>query len=137
VEFEMAISMETHTREIGREEWVAFFDSFSRQHDRWLITLEVLGPEIGAQIESREQALNGITAELSTTGEDVISILVGSRSNDHVAHMVHAPSHVRLKETAEGAHEALQIESASGVTTLLRFRSAVRPEAVDGIVVDR
>jgi uncharacterized protein DUF5335 len=129
--------MDTHTREIGREEWVAFFDSFSRQHDRWLITLEVLGPEIGAQVESREQALNGITAELSDTGEDVISILVGSRSNDHVAHMVRAPSHVRLKETAEGAHEALQIESMSGVTTLLRFRSAVLPEAVDGIVLDR
>src|SRR4051812_2178446 len=105
--------MSTRTREIARDEWIAFFDSFSRQHDRWLVTLEVLGPDIGAQIESCEQALNGITAELNDTGEDVISILVGSRSDEHVAHMVHAPSHVRLNQTSAGAHEALQIESES------------------------
>jgi hypothetical protein len=29
---------------------------------------------------------------------------------------------------------ALQIESGGGVTTLVRFRSAVLPEMVDGIV---
>jgi hypothetical protein len=129
--------MSTHTREIARDEWVPFFDSFSRQHDRWLVTLEVLWPEIGAQVESRDQALSGITAELKDSGEDVISILLGGAPRDHVAHIVHAPSHVRLKETESGAHEALQIESSSGVTTLLQFRSAVLPQAVDGIVLDR
>lgn len=124
------------TREIPRDEWVAFFDSFSRQHDGWLSTVEVLSSEIGAQVESRDQALIGITADVKDKGEDVISILVGGKS-DHIAHIIHAPSHVRLKETEEGAHEALHIESKHGPTTLLRFRSPVLPESVDGVVLDR
>ncbi len=34
----------------------------------------------------------------------------------------------------EGAHEASQVEAADGTATLLRFRSAVLPEMVDGVV---
>ena len=122
------------TREIPREEWTAFLDSFSRQHAGWLSTVEVLGSAIGAQIEVREQPLSGISADLKGGKRDSISILVGDRSDNHVTHIIHAPSHVRLKETEEGAHEALQIESERGVTTLLRFRSTVRSELLDGYV---
>jgi hypothetical protein len=121
------------TRDIPRDEWVAFFDSFSRLHDRWLITVEVLGSEVGAQVESREQPLIGVTADLKSEDEGVITILIGGKAGDHLAHIIHAPVHVRLKETPEGAHEALQIESKQGPTTLLRFRSAVLPESVDGV----
>ena len=93
-----------------------------------------LGPAVGAQVEVREQPLSGISAELKSGKRDSISILVGDRSEDHVTHIIDAPSHVRLKETEEGAHEALQIDSAGGVTTLLRFRSTVRSELLDGYV---
>ena len=126
--------MNTSTREIPREEWTAFLDSFSRQHAGWLSTVEVLGPAVGAQVEAREQPLSGISAELKGGKRDSISILVGDKSEDHVTHIIDAPSHVRLKETDEGAHEALQIESEGGVTTLLRFRSTVRSELLDGYV---
>ena len=122
------------TREILRDEWGSFLDSFSRQHAGWLSTVEVLGSAIGAQVESREQPLSGITAELKGKNRDVISILIGTTSDDHVTHVIHAPSHVRLKETEEGAHEALQIESENGVTTLLTFRSTIPSELVDGYV---
>lgn len=117
------------TREIPREEWLAFFDSFSRQHDGWLITVEVLGADVGAQIESHEQPLAGIVAE-----QDVITIFLRSSAADHLAHLIHRPSHVRLEETNEGAHEALHIESSAGPTTLVRFRSPVLPETLDGFV---
>lgn len=123
------------TRELPRDEWIAFFDSFSRQHEGWLSTLEVLGAEVGAQIESRDQPLVGIIAELKD--EDVITIFIGGKSADHLAHTIHGPTHVRLKETDEGAHEALHIESSKGPTTLLRFRSPVLPESLDGVVLNR
>jgi hypothetical protein len=122
------------TREIPREEWMTFLDSFSRQHAGWLSTVEVLDTAIGAQVESREQPLSGITAELKGDNRDLISILVGGDRNNHVAHAIHAPSHVRVEETDEGAHEALQIESESGVTILLRFRSTVPLGLLDGYV---
>jgi hypothetical protein len=119
------------TREIPRDEWLAFFDSFSRQHEGWLSTIEILGAQIGAQIAASEQPLAGITADLK--GSDVISILVSVPSGGHVAHMIRAPTHVHLKESAEGAHEALHIESSSGATTLLRFRASVAPGLLDGL----
>lgn len=43
--------------------WPSFFDSFSRKHQGWLATLEILGPDIGAQVEERELAFEGITDE--------------------------------------------------------------------------
>ncbi|HYE64766.1 MAG TPA: DUF5335 family protein [Pyrinomonadaceae bacterium] len=123
------------TREIPRDEWITFFDGFSRQHEGWLVTVEVLGQEIGAQIEARELPLEGVTADLGKEGEDTISIILGASPEEHVTHIINAPTHVRLEQTAEGANATLQIESA-GEATLIRFRSTMLPEMVDGAVLE-
>jgi Family of unknown function (DUF5335) len=123
-------------REIPRDEWIEFFDGFSRQHEGWLAAVEVFGTDIGAQVEARELPFTGITADLKD-GEDMVSIILGEEAEDHVTHTISRPTHVRLEQTAEGANAALQIESADGTTTLLRFRSAVLPEMVDGIVSEQ
>ena len=39
------------TKEIARDEWTAFFDTFSYRHQGWLVTIEVFGSDIGAQVE--------------------------------------------------------------------------------------
>ena len=121
-------------REIPRDGWVEFFDSFSRQHEGWLVTVEVLGAEIGAQVEAQELPLQGITAELKGGSEDVISVLLGGGSTEHVTHSITGPTHVRVEQAEDGADMTLQIESSGGVTTLVRLRSAVLTGAVDGIV---
>ena len=56
------------TKEIPRNEWQGFFDMFSRQHEGWLATLEILGSEIGAQVEERGLTLEGIVSE----GDEVV-----------------------------------------------------------------
>jgi hypothetical protein len=123
-------------REIPREQWTAFLDSFSREHERWLSTVETLDAELGAHVASREKVLRGVSVDLS--GEDeVIAIFLGAGAQDHAAHLVHAPSHVWLRETEEGAHEALHIESRDGMGTLLRFRSPVLAETLDGYLPDK
>ena len=119
------------TREIVQSEWKAFFDSFSRQHEGWLVRLDVLGAEIGAQHEVVESPLIGVTSDVPT--ERTIHVLVG-RGPEHITHAIHDVVHVRLEQSDEGADAALQIESADGTTTLLQFRSAVLPETVDDIV---
>ena len=124
------------TREIPRNEWVAFFDSFSRQHENWLSTVEVIGADVGAQLEASERPLAGITADLGQDEQhDLVSVFIGGTPGEHVAHLIRGPAHVRLKERDDGAHEALQIESRTGATTLLRFRSVVPSELVDGFVL--
>ena len=121
------------TQEIPKKEWTEFFDNFSRKHEGWLVNLEVFGPEIGAQVEERELALEGITAALDQTEGNTIMIMTGIKPNDHITHSVTGPTSVSLEQTDEGADAALAIKSEDGLTTLLRFRSAVLPEMVDAV----
>ncbi|HEX6732104.1 MAG TPA: DUF5335 family protein [Pyrinomonadaceae bacterium] len=121
------------TQEIPKNEWTEFFDNFSRKHEGWLVNLEIFGPEIGAQVEERELALEGITDEWDETKGNTIMIMTGVKPDDHITHSVTCPISVSLEQTDEGADAALAIKSGDGLTTLLRFRSAVLPEMVDAI----
>jgi Family of unknown function (DUF5335) len=120
------------TQEVPKNEWTGFFDNFSRKHEGWLVSLEIFGPEIGAQVEERELALEGITSEDGPEG-NTIMIMMGVKPDDHITHSVTRPTQVSLEQTDEGADAALAIKSGDGLTTLLRFRSAVLPEMVDAI----
>jgi hypothetical protein len=122
------------TREISRSEWPEFFDSFSRKHEGWLVTLEILSSQIGAQLEERELALEGIVAEWDEVKGDEIAIMLGAKPDDHITHNISRPTQVSLEQTDEGADVALAIKSADGVMALMRFRSALLPEMVDGVV---
>jgi hypothetical protein len=121
------------TKEIPRKEWPASFDSFSRRHEGWLVNLEVLAPEIGAQLEERELAFEGITDECDETLGNTIMIMAGIKPDDHITHSITNPTEVSLEQTDEGADAALAIKGADGVTALLRFRSAILPELVDAL----
>ena len=121
------------TKEIPKDEWTEFFDSFSRQHEGWLVNLEIFGPEIGAQVEERELALEGITNEWDETEGNTIMIMTGIKPDDHITHSIARPTQVSLEQTDEGADAALAIKSGDGTTTLLRFRAAVLPEMVDAV----
>jgi hypothetical protein len=121
------------TQEIQKKEWTEFLDSFSRKHEGWLVRMEIFGPEIGAQVEERELALKGITHEWNEKEGDTITIMTGAKPNDHITHSIAGPTQVSLEKTDEGADAALAIKSGDGITTLLRFRSAILPEMVDAV----
>jgi len=124
------------TQEIPRTEWRTFLDSFSRQHEGWLATLEVFGADVGTQKEGRELPLAGVS--LSSRGDETeaISIDLGTTPDEHVSHAISEPTAVWLEQTEEGANAALEIEVADGTKTLLRFRSPMPAEFVDGVVLD-
>jgi hypothetical protein len=122
------------TQEISRSEWPKFFESFSRQHEGWLATLEIFGSDIGAQIEEHELALGGIVAEWDEVKGDEIAIMMGAKPDDHITHNISHPTQVSLEQTDEGVDVALAIRTVDGVTALIRFGSALLPEMVDGVV---
>ena len=132
----MPIETTTTTREIKREEWTDFFDEFSRRHEGWLVTIELLDPKLGDQIEVENQALRGIVAERRRDPE-VIEIFTENREKQSTTHVVEKPARVWIEESAEGAEAALEIESQDGPKTLLQFRSAALPETVDGVGPER
>jgi Family of unknown function (DUF5335) len=102
------------TREIPRDSWTDYFDDFSRRHEGWIATVEVMGDE-GAQTEAEALPLAGVSAE-----KDGRDISIALNADDRIVeHIVNRPEHVRVEED-EGDERAVQIESAGG-TTLLTF----------------
>ena len=109
------------TREIPREEWVEFLNRYTVHH-RWrLVNLEVLDPESGVGMEARSQPLDGIVAEFRH-GQGTLEIAVGTERSDHLWHRIADPTRIYLQEGEKDTPETLEIESASGVRTLIHLK---------------
>src|SRR5262249_5755459 len=124
------------TQEIPRAQWHNFFDTFSRQHEGWLATLEILASDIGAQEEVHELPLEGVSIVAEHAGLESIAINMGKTADDHISHMIEKPLHVWLEQTEEGANAVLEIEAEDQSKALVRFRSPMPPELVDGVITD-
>jgi Family of unknown function (DUF5335) len=120
------------TREIPRNEWVDFFNGFSKRHEGWLVNVRVVGADIGAQREFKQFPLVGISADLKDN-EAFVNITVGKTAQEHMTHSVNGATRVWLKQADNGADEALEVEGKDGTKTLMTFRASVLPESLDGI----
>ena len=117
------------TDEIRPTDWREFFDGFSRAHEHWLATVEVLG-NLGAQHVADELPLVGIVADEPSHGGSV-SIVLG-RGDETLTHTVAHPARVEVERTEKGAEAAVEIESTDGERTLVHFRSSPPPDQLDG-----
>lgn len=109
------------TREIPREQWITFLNDFSKQHENWIITVEVIGSDIGDQEEVSGLPLVGISADLKA-GENRIEIIAGGRPDAHVTRIINNPSRVWHKQPKGVADEAIDVESDDGTKTLVSFK---------------
>lgn len=121
------------TVEIPREAWAQRLNEFTAIHEGWLVSLEVLAPGIGAQPEIRNLPLLGVSAD-RIDQDGSIAVSVAGSATEHLTHIIHAVTRIYVARTDDGADAALQIESADGTRAILRFRAAVLPELVDGLV---
>ena len=124
----------TRTEDIPRKHWLKYLDEFSKRHDGWLVDVEELMGERGAQREATALPFRGATAVLEPPS---VTIELGGDPSDHVEHRIEAPEHIWIESLAGGAEAALEIESAGGRKTLMAFRSPQPPEAVDGMPAPR
>src|SRR5262245_34897178 len=109
------------TQQIPRDEWLRFFDGFSRRHRGESATVVVMGARLGAQIEANRMPLEGIVAPVEERGP--ISVFLGAappRSN--LEHEIRDPGQVWVDRSDDGDEEALNIESGDGTKTLILFR---------------
>jgi hypothetical protein len=119
------------TVEIQPGRWSRALAEFSATHEGWLVSVDVLSAEIGAQPEFRDLPLVGVVAE-PEHGEGLISISAAKLDGEQITHMIHSPTRVRIERLDDGADAAMQIESAEGITTILRLKTPARSELVDG-----
>jgi hypothetical protein len=120
------------TLEIPREAWAHRLNEFTTIHEGWLVSLDVLGPEIGAQPQIDNLPLLGVSTD-RVDHDGTIAVSVERSATEHLTHIVHAVTRIYVERTDDGADAALQIESVDGTRTILRFRAAALPETVDGI----
>ena len=120
--------------EIPPEEWIAFFNSFSRQHQGWLANITITqGHE--EQTEVRDCRLEGISSD-HLSARDEIYLSIGRGDGGHLTHSIKNPMKVVFQRDLRGAHKGLEITSADGGRTSVRFRIAALPETLDGVLED-
>src|SRR5688572_32126023 len=96
------------TREIPKDQWPKFFDTFSMRHEGWITTLEIFGSELGAQVQERELTLEGIVDEWDEVEGNQIVIMIGGKPDDHITHTISDPTHVSLEQRSEEHTSELQ-----------------------------
>ena len=121
------------TVEVPREAWARTLNEFTAIHEGWLMSLEVLSPIIGAHPEISNLPLLGVSAD-RVDHDDAITISAARGAADYTTHTIRAATRVYIERREDGADVALQIESADGTKTILRFRATALPETLDGVV---
>jgi len=126
---------------IPQQQWRSFCNEFSRQHHGWRVNLTVIDTrQLDAQPQAADTAATPLVTDQLFQGIIVdtreqaleLTILVGEGGH-HTAHPIGQPLRIQFEQLAGGAHRGLRIDSASGETTLLVFRSAAAPEDLDGL----
>jgi hypothetical protein len=110
-------ALESVQKEIERNDWARFFESFTLQHDHWLVSVDG---------ERQSMPLEGIVAR-----DELVTITLGGDISHHRRITIDA-KRVTV-EQHDGVDQGVAIESNDGHTTRLAFRSPMPPELVDGI----
>ncbi len=111
-------------RVIQPSEWNSFLDTFSQQHEGWLVTVEEIPSGGGGpRVEARALPLRGLFSN--------------PQPEHHLTHTVSQPVRIVLVQSDAGADEGLTIERQSGRSTRIKFRDALRPEEADGLAKNR
>jgi hypothetical protein len=108
----------------------AELDSFSRQHEGWIVSITQQTADGRTAIQARDLPLQGVSP--IAHGSKDIGIAVGN-ANHHLTHDVRDATELSLELTDSGAERALVINARDGSTTRVEFRSPMRPEEVDGL----
>jgi hypothetical protein len=124
------------TVEVPEKDWARALNEFSRLHEGWLVSLDVLGPTMGVQPQIRELPLRGVTAESGPRGS-AITISAARFDGEQITHLIPSATHVRIERTNEGADVALEIESDEGLAAILRFKSTAPSNAVESVIRPR
>jgi hypothetical protein len=113
------------TVEIPREAWVDWLNQFTVTHENQPVSVDILGPDIGAQPQIDNLPLIGVSAD-RLDHDGTIAVSVAGSAAQHLTHIIPAVTGIYVEETDEGAHLALNIVSGDGTKTILRLQVAAQ-----------
>jgi hypothetical protein len=117
-------------REIAREEWQQFFDSFNGEHEGWLVGLDRFDEFLDESVETRHRdgALRGLQAD-----NGHIALAVDDRESGHLeTEAIQDPQRIILVQSEDEVDTSLEIDGPQSCL-ILRFRSPMPSAMVDGV----
>jgi hypothetical protein len=110
------------TIELPRETWVHRLNAFTMAHEGWMASLEIFGPEPGAQPVFVNLPLIGVSAD-RVDHDGTVAISVARSAGEHFTRIIHDVARIYLDQSDDGATAALLIESADGTRTSVHLRA--------------
>jgi Family of unknown function (DUF5335) len=111
---------------LDRSVWVSYLDEFTRRNQSRPTRLEIFG-ELGAQEEEHGLPFVGISLDADSRTLPSVEIMLGRpgvKEQQHLTHVIADVKEITPKRGPDGSDEALEIISAQGETSLLRFEAA-------------
>jgi hypothetical protein len=111
------------TQNIEEDQWIKFLDEFTRQNRGAHARLEILGPDVGSQLEAENRPFGGISAD-TKAGEHNVSITFGSSAEDHLERGIQNVTGIWLRPATGHAGPTLEVLSRDGTRALLELSRA-------------
>jgi hypothetical protein len=109
------------TREIPKDQWSEFCDSFSELHQGWLASVQVQGAKPGRHFEAKSLPFRGLSYDTKGGDKNQLSIFMDQTAENDLTHTVDFPTHIRLDQSERGVDQGLEVESNDGTKTIVRF----------------
>ena len=117
-------------REIERNEWQDFFESFTGEHQGWLVGVDRFDEFLDETMEMRhlDGALRGLEADV-----EKIALAVDDRTSGHLeTEAIHNPQRIVLEQSEDDVDTSLEIDGPQSCL-ILRFRTPTAA-VMDGVV---
>ncbi|GII78621.1 hypothetical protein Sru01_36030 [Sphaerisporangium rufum] len=119
--------MQERRPELPRERWREFFDTMTREHLGSAMTVEVLGADIGDQMDAERVPLAYLEYDAK---DDQFAIGLGGEDGRHPVVTRHAIDHPRqiMADTVQhGSVQAIEIIDEAGTRTIITIHPAQGP----------
>jgi hypothetical protein len=111
---------QTSTQQIPASQWITFLTEFTSENRGAHARLEVLGPDIGYQVQTDNRPFDGVAADLKD-GEHAVWISFGSTGENHFTHGIQNVRAIRVRLPAGQSGTALEVAAEDGTRTLLEL----------------
>lgn len=106
------------TKTLDKSEWKEYLDRFSKALGACLSELEVVGLDLGDQIEAEWIVVSGISYDPK---DDVVAVDMVSKDDENVEHLIYKPVELVIQEDVDGV-ASLTVVDADGHKQIVRLK---------------
>jgi hypothetical protein len=114
------VSQRGDTQKIAMDQWNPFLAAFTRENRGAHARLDVVGTDVGYQVETEDRPFDGIAADIKDR-ERSVWISFGSTPDNHLTHGVHSVTAIWVTRPTDEAGPAVGIDAQDGTTTVLEL----------------